>query len=320
MPNNAFFKFFQDLVLSETWKKLTPSARTLYPVLAIHTDKDFKPVYPSLKRLKALSGLGNSGIASALRSLEENGLVRIWSGKHKSGNVPNTYEFTFEYAGCQISLPPLQGKATPAVGLGHAPAQGKATPNAGQTLAPQEEELAPQKATNKKNKKTRTKRTRTSTTNTTIQGDVHINIDHGPKPAVVESLKQFFSESLARQLAQEHPPEYIQEKIEITRYNQERGKVRDPAAYLRQAISQDYGRPTGFTTSAEREQARAQDHQFQELKERIQKGQVTIARHRTTGQTNLVDVPADLAYVILQSRRGTRCINSWDDAQQYHFQ
>ena len=198
MANNAFFKFFQDLVLSGTWRKLTPSARTLYPVLAIHTDKNFSPVWPSLRRLKELSGLGNSGIASAIRSLQENGLIRVWSGKHKDGNRPNVYEFVFEYEGCQIDLAPPRGKATPGAGQGIPPQRGKATPATPPTLAPSQDNLAPQKGTNKKQ---RTK-AKEPTTSTTIHGDVHINIDHGPKPAVVDSLRQFFTDALARELAE----------------------------------------------------------------------------------------------------------------------
>jgi len=317
MPNNTFFKFFQDLVLSTTWKKLTPSARTLYPVLAIHSDKDFKPVWPSLKRLKELSGLGNSGIASAMQSLEENSLIRVWSGKHKDGNRPNTYQFTFAYDGCQIDLIPLGGKAIPAMGVGLPPSRGKAIPPAAAALAPQEDNLPPQKGTNKR------KGTRTGTptkTTTTIHGDVHINIDHGPTPAVVDSLKQFFTDSLAQQLAHEYPPDYIQEKIEITRYNHERGKVRDPAAYLRKALSQDYARPTGFTTSTDRAELDSQGQRVHTLMEQIREGKITVARQRGSDNAYLVDVPADLAYIILQGRRGTRCINSWDDVQQFQFE
>lgn len=317
MSNNAFFKFFQDLVLSRTWKKLTPSARTLYPVLAIHTDRDFKPVWPSLKRLKHLSGLGNSGIASALQSLQENGLIRIWSGKHKDGNRNNTYQFVFSYEGCQIDLAPPQGKASPAAGAGLPPAQGKASPLAHESLIPQEDILSPRRGTNKRST---TKNTTPTKTTTTIHGDVHINIDHGPKPAVVDSLKQFFTEAMAKQLAHEYPPDYIQEKIEITRYNHERGKVRDPAAYLRRALSQDYSRPPGFSTAGERDQAEAHNRKVRELMTRIRDRAVKIARHRSTGEISLVDVPTDLAYIILQGRHGTRCINSWDDVQQFDFE
>lgn len=320
--NNAFFKFFQDIVLSEVWKKLTPSARTLYPVLAIHTNRDFKPVYPSLRRLKELSGLGNGGIASALRSLERNGLIRIWSGKSKSGNRPNCYELIFEYAGSQVTLAPQQGKASPSPGQGLPPRQGKAAPGTGQTLPPRSAQLAPQKGTNKR-KRTRRETTRqpaVPTTSTTIQGDVHIQIDHGTPSVVVDSLKQFFSDEIARQIANEHTPEYIQEKIEITRYNHERGKVRDPAAFLRKALSQDYTRPVGLTTTAERAKLQAQTTRLEELKQRIQNGNVSIARHRATQQPSLIDVPSDLSYIILHTKRGTRCINTWDEAQEYDFQ
>jgi hypothetical protein len=33
-----------------------------------------------------------------------------------------------------------------------------------------------------------------------------------------------------------------------------------------------------------------------------------------------VDVPTDLAYIILQGRHGTRCVNTWDDVQHYDFE
>jgi len=321
MANNAFFKFFQDLVLSNTWRKLTPSARALYPVLAIHTDSHFKPVFPSLKRLKQLSGLGNNGLSSALRSLEEHGLIRIWSGKHKDGNVPNTYEFVFEYENCQVTLAPQRDKATPFAGVGQPPRRGKASPNAGQALPPLGDNLAPSRGTNKR-KRTRTKTTTTplDAQTTNIQGDVHININHDASPAVVDALKQFFSDRLAKQLAGEYPPDYIQEKIEITRFNHERGKVRDPAAYLRRALSEDFGRPTGFTTTTERAEKKSSDEQVQALMKRILKREISIARNRATGATSLVDVPADLSYIILQSRHGSRCVNAWDDIQQYDFE
>lgn len=318
--NNGFFKFFQDIVLSGTWKKLTPSARSLYPVLAIHTDKDFKPVFPSLKRLKHLSGLGNSGLTSALRSLEENKLIRKYSGRSKAGNRANVYELIFEYPGCRISLPPRRGKATPLAGLGLLPQRANAIPNAGQTLIPQQTQLGPHEGTNKR-KRTR-KRTTTvpPTTSTTIQGDVNITIDHGTGAAVVDSLKQFFSEELARQIATEHPSEYIEEKIEITRYNQERGKVRDPAAYLRRAISQDFGRPSGFTTRAERSRAVVNDRHVDDIKQRIRGGEFSVARHRQSGAAFLTDVPSDLSYIILHNQHGSRCISSWDEVSQYEFE
>ena len=319
MPNNAFFKFFQDIVRSGTWRRLTPSARTLYPVLAIHTDKDFKPVFPSLKRLKELSGLGNNGLASALRSLEEHGLIRKWSGRRKTGNEPNYYEFVFAYPGCQVALPPQRGKAIPTARQGHAPGRGKATPNAGQTLPPLGEPLAPQRATNKK-KRTRKKTTTKEGATTHIQGDVHINITHDSSAAVVDALKQFFSERQAAKLAREYPPEYIQEKIEITRYNHERGKVRDPAAFLRKALSENFGPPAGFSTAAERAEETARQRQVRSLMERILKREVSVARHRTNGEASLVDVPTDLSYIILQGRHGSRCINAWDDIQQYDFE
>ena len=319
MANNAFFKFFQDLVLSGTWKKLTPSARALYPVLAIHTDKNFKPVFPSLRRLKALSGLGNNGLASALRSLEDNGLIRRWSGKHKSGNVPNTYEFLFDYPACQVSLPPQRGKAATPAGTGHAPQRGQPAPTRGQSLPPRDDALSPSRGMNKKKKRTRTKST-TKEPTTHIAGDVHINITHDASGAVVDALKQFFSDRLANQLARENQPDYIEEKIEITRYSHEQGKELDTAAFLRLALSEDFGPPAGFSTAAERAEDAARQRDIEALKKRILQHQVSVARHRATGEASLVDVPADLSYIILQGRHGSRCINAWDDVERYDFE
>ena len=54
--------------------------------------------------------------------------------------------------------------------------------------------------------------------------------------------------------------------------------------------------------------------------ERIREQQLSTARHRDTGELFLVDVPTDLAYVILQGRRGTRCVNTWDEIQHYDFE
>jgi len=247
--------------------------------------------------------------------------MRKWSGKSKAGNRANVYELVFEYPGSKVYLPPLQGKATPAIGVGLPLQRGKAYPNTGQTLDPSAAQLAPQGGTNKR-KRTRKRTTKPdvpASTSTTIQGDVHIQIDNGTGRAVVDSLKQFFSEELARQIATEHPPEYIQEKIEITRYNQERGKVRDPAAYLRRAISQDYGPPSGFTTHAERSRTRVESGEVDDIKRRIHEGALSIARHRTSGSLSLVDVPSDLSYIILHTKHGSRCINSWDEVSQYEF-
>ena len=124
----------------------------------------------------------------------------------------------------------------------------------------------------------------------------------------------------AAKLADEYPPDYIKEKIEITRFNQDRGKVRDPAAFLRKALSEDFGPPDDLTTSAERVASASQDRHVQNLMQRILRREVAVARHKTTGETSLVDVPADCAYIILQGRHGSRCINAWGDVEQYDFE
>lgn len=111
MPDNSFVKFMCDIVRSGVWKRLTPSARALYPALLIHSDGNFKPVHPSIRRLKQLTGLSNNGISSGLRSLEKEGLIRIWSGKHKEGNRNNIYEFVFDYEGCDVELSFSEDKA-----------------------------------------------------------------------------------------------------------------------------------------------------------------------------------------------------------------
>jgi len=119
MPDNSYFKFMCDIVRSGVWRKLTPSARTLYPALLIHTDAAFKPVYPSLRRLKMLTGLSNNGVSSGLKSLQAAGLIRIISGRNRDlGNSVNIYEILFKYEGSNIDLQSLPEHPTPTKSVG----------------------------------------------------------------------------------------------------------------------------------------------------------------------------------------------------------
>jgi len=91
-----------------------------------------------------------------------------------------------------------------------------------------------------------------------------------------------------------------------------------PSELMRQL--QKNGKPAGFATTAERAERDAHQDQVRAVMHRIEKGEFRIARHKLTGQVHLVDVPSDLAYIILQGRGGSRCIASWEDVQQYNFE
>lgn len=92
--NLPFFKFITSIIDSGIWARLSPAARTLYPVLLKFTDGSFKPVYPGTKRLLELTGFKQkSTIQKARQELVEEGLIAVRRG---SGRTNTHYIFRFD--------------------------------------------------------------------------------------------------------------------------------------------------------------------------------------------------------------------------------
>ncbi len=80
-----------------------------------------------------------------------------------------------------------------------------------------------------------------------------------PQPVVVALTSQGIAENVARRLATRHSPERVAEKIEYLAFLMatQPAQVKNPRGWLRRAIEENYGRPDGFLSPAERQQQTA---------------------------------------------------------------
>ena len=105
---------------------------------------------------------------------------------------------------------------------------------------------------------------------------------------VVVLVQKGMTKIVAKKLAAQYPEEYIRLKIESLDYLQETtpDQVKEPAAWLRRAIEQDWKPPAKFKTKAEREaeaQAKAkaeEEKRKHEEEERLQEEQEREERKR----------------------------------------
>lgn len=90
-----FFKFVQPLIDAGIWARMSPAARTLYPVLLRFSDRYFGPVYPGSQRLLELTGFKQkSSLRKAREELVSLGLVSLTPGSGRSNTV---YHFRFDW-------------------------------------------------------------------------------------------------------------------------------------------------------------------------------------------------------------------------------
>lgn len=96
-------------------------------------------------------------------------------------------------------------------------------------------------------------------------------------PLVAELVKRGVTKGTAEELAQRHPDEFIQPKLDVFDWlveKQDKRVAKSPAGYLVKSISDDYAAPKGFVSKAERqqrEQARqAKERQAAEARRRQQ--------------------------------------------------
>ena len=107
--NNQYRKFMSDIIDSGLWGRLSPAAKTLYPVLLKFSDQNFKQVWPSNETLLKLTGFKTKkSISLAKKELIKEGLLQYRAG---SGRTNSTYFFSFNYEGSKIT--PLWDKKIP---------------------------------------------------------------------------------------------------------------------------------------------------------------------------------------------------------------
>ncbi len=92
----TYFKFVCELIDAGIWAKMSPAAKTLYPVLLRFTDRNFSPVYPGSKKLLELTGFKQkSSLRNARKELIELGLISITLGTGRKNTI---YHFRFDWA------------------------------------------------------------------------------------------------------------------------------------------------------------------------------------------------------------------------------
>ena len=117
--HNQYIKFMSDIIDSGLWGKLSPASKTLYPVLLKFSNQDFKPVWPSTKKLLELTGFKTKkSIIQAKKELSDCGLLHVAQG---GGRESTTYYFSFNYPGSKIT--PLGYKSDHLRGIPDEPAE-----------------------------------------------------------------------------------------------------------------------------------------------------------------------------------------------------
>jgi len=238
-----FFKFMRELGTSGVWARLSKAAKAIYPMLGIHTDGTFKPVYPSLHTLMQLSGLSKKGVEDGLRNLEAHGLIVRRSGKSRRAgepNRPNIYEFAFAYPGSRLGY--LVGKP---LTTQEPRALATKQPSASHAIRPEQELIEKEQ-----------------------QQHIHLNLtlqqDNSLAAAAIELLRRYFDEKAAKHIAAKYPPDYIREKVDLVERRARRKRLRNKPGYLRRALEDGWG-----SSQAEREGDR-----FGELLDSIRDGKV----------------------------------------------
>jgi len=102
-----------------------------------------------------------------------------------------------------------------------------------------------------------------------------------------QNLKEYgISGELADRYIRMYGPHYLEEKIEILEYKRLKGEqIRNPGGMLKKAIEEDWQRPEGFSTRAQREEAakaakdaeEAEKRKEKERKEKIRREEETAA-------------------------------------------
>jgi len=119
-----------------------------------------------------------------------------------------------------------------------------------------------------------------------------------------QNLKEYgISSELAERYIRMYAPHYIEEKIEILEYKRFKGEqIRNPGGMLKKAIEEDWQRPEGYSTRAQREEAtraakeaeEAEKRKEKERKDKIRKEEETAAAAEEWKKTA---PPEDLAKI-----------------------
>jgi hypothetical protein len=281
-----FFKFMRELGTSGVWGRLSAAAKAVYPMLGIHTDGSFKPVYPSILRLMELTGLSKNGVLTGLRNLQHNGLIIRRSGrshKHGEANRNNIYEFAFSYPGSTLAhgvRKPLRTEET-------SPLSSPVT-SPGLARAPEQESDQPEQQQQQ-------------------QHAIHLNLtlrqDESIAAAALDLLRRYFDENAAQRLAAQYPPDYIQKKVTLVEQRARGNRLRNKPGYLRRALED------GWSPSSSDQAAQ----QFDDLLASIRAGRVREALVGEVPWRAGVTADQRAIYLTHMPTGAQMRFDSWDD-------
>jgi len=91
----GYFMFLNDVFKSGSYAKLSPSAKSIYPVIGVHINRDGE-AFLSTSRIEKLSGLSRHSVIDGVKELVENGfIIKVKGNSLKS----NRFRIVFEYEG-----------------------------------------------------------------------------------------------------------------------------------------------------------------------------------------------------------------------------
>ncbi|HUT37380.1 MAG TPA: helix-turn-helix domain-containing protein [Planctomycetota bacterium] len=284
-----FFKFMCELGTSGIWAKLSKAAKAVYPMLGIHTDGSFKPVYPSIPRLIKLTGLSKKGVEDGLRDLEANSLIRRRSGKsHKRGqaNRPNIYEFAFEYAGSTLGYSVGKGLATQ-----------QPSPLASQVptpFPPSSPELESEQPDRQQQ---------------TINLNLTLRQDESVAAAAIQLLREYFDEKAAQHFASIYPADYIRKKVDLVERRARANRLRNKPAYLRRALE------GGWEPAA----PEVENDRFEQLVTSIRQGDTREAVIGDVAWRAGVTADQRAVYLTHMTTGAQMRLKSWDDCRDLQW-
>ena len=212
-------------------------------------------------RLDWGAGLSKATLLRALKSLQDKEiLIAERQENDKQGNLPTNYRLHMADSPWYKNDTPPRYKNEPTLGIKMSLPLGK------EMSLPLGIKMSPTTYSSTTNSST-TDRDTTNSNNSNVDGENDVSAAMNPNVVVVAGLLQAHGVSggVAKRLAETFSEETIREKIEFVEFLMEEGRVNNPAGWLRTAIEENYARPDGFVSRAERdERARDESRRAQE--------------------------------------------------------
>ena len=208
------------------------------------------------------AGLSRATLLRALKSLQDKEiLIAERQENDKQGNLPTNYRLHMADSPWSQNDTPPRYKNEPTLGIKTSLGLGK------KMSLPLGIKMSPTTYSSTTNSNTTNSDT-TNNNNSDVDGASDVDAAMNQNVVVVAGLLQAHGVSggVAKRLAETFDEETIREKIEFVEFLVEEGRVNNPAVWLRTAIEEDYAKPDGFLSRAERDE-RAREESRRALEE-----------------------------------------------------